>query len=149
MQLHKIHKNKVLEFFVASTNTHILIPLSSESISAGFPSPAQDFSEHSIDLNLALIRNPSSTFFSRVSGDSMKDIGIHDGDLLVVDKSLEPVDNKIAVCFIDGEFTLKRINIEDDYCLLMPANDNYKPIKVNEDNDFVIWGIVTYVIKEF
>ena len=149
MKLRRLHKSKFLEFYSASTDVSIDRPMFSDGISAGFPSPAQDFSEHPIDLNLALLKNPASTFFSKVSGDSMKDIGIHDGDLLIIDKSLEPVDGKIAVCFIDGEFTLKRIKIDKDFCWLEPANENYKPIKVTEDNDFIVWGIVTFVIKEF
>ncbi len=77
----------------------------------------------------------------------MKDAGIDDGDLLVIDKSLEPKNGKIAVCFVDGEFTIKRIKIEKDCCWLMPANDKYKPIQVTADNDFLIWGIVVHVIK--
>ena len=149
MKLRQLHKSKLLEFFTPYTSSSVNIPLFEGGVSAGFPSPAQDFSEHSIDLNLALIKNPVSTFFTRVSGDSMKDLGIFNGDLLVIDKSLDPIDGKIAVCFIDGEFTLKRISLEKESCWLMPANDNYKPIKVTEENDFIVWGIVTYSIKEF
>ena len=149
MKLRRLHKTELLEFYSASTEVNIEIPVFEDGVSAGFPSPAQDFSEHSIDLNLALLKNPASTFFSRVSGDSMKDLGIHDGDLLVVDKSLEPDDGKIAVCYIDGDFTLKNIKIEKEIVWLVPANKNYKPIKVTKDNDFIVWGIVTFVIKEF
>ena len=149
MKLRRLYKSNLLEFFTASTDVSIERPLFDGGVSAGFPSPAQDFSEHSIDLNLALLKNPASTFFTRVSGDSMKDIGIHDGDLLVIDKSLNPENNKIAVCFIDGEFTLKKIKLEKDSCWLIPANENYSPIKVTEENDFIVWGIVTFVIKEF
>jgi DNA polymerase V len=79
----------------------------------------------------------------------MQDEGIDDGDIMIIDKSLEPQDGKIAVCFIDGEFTVKKIKIEKDACYLIPANTNYKPIKVTEDNEFLIWGMVTYVIKKF
>jgi DNA polymerase V len=110
------------------------------------PSRDGDGSGHS--LNRHLIKHPSSTFYGRVKGDSMKDAGIHDGDLLVIDKSLEAADDKIAVCYIDGEFTLKRIKLDKNCCWLMPANDAYQPIKVSEDNDFMIWGIVTHVIKK-
>ena len=149
MKLTRLHKTELLEFYTASTDASVEIPVFEGGVSAGFPSPAQDFSEHSIDLNLALLKNPASTFFSRVSGDSMKDLGIHDGDLLVVDKSLEPVDEKIAVCYIDGDFTLKKIKIEKDVVWLVPGNENYEPIKVTEENNFVVWGIVTFVIKEF
>lgn len=117
-------------------------------VKAGFPSPAEDFTELSIDLNLSLLKNPEATFFARVNGDSMEDMNIQNGDLLVIDKSREPVDGKVAVCYLDGEFTLKTIKIEKDFCWLMPANPKYKPIKVTSDNDFIIWGVVTFVIKE-
>lgn len=149
MKLKRLHKTKNFEFFTASGKTEMEIPFVEQGIKAGFPSPAEDFSETSIDLNIELLKNPASTFFSRVSGDSMQDVGISDGDLLVIDKSLEPKDGKIAVCYIDGEFTLKKIKIEKDFCWLVPANKNYKPIKVTAENDFLVWGIVTYVIKSF
>jgi len=145
----KIHSSASIDFYSAMTDTELLIPMAAEGISAGFPSPAQDFLDGSIDLNKELIRNPSSTFYGRVKGDSMKDLGIHEGDLLVIDKSLEPCNGKIAVCYIDGEFTMKRIKIENDCCWLIPANDAYKPIKVTEENDFLIWGVVVHVIKSF
>lgn len=149
MKLRKINTSKTLEFYTASTETMMELPFVDGGVKAGFPSPAADFTEISIDLNIELLRNPSSTFFCRVSGDSMQDLGICDGDLLVIDKSLETVNGKVAVCYIDGEFTLKRIKIEKDCCWLMPANKNYKPIKVTEDNEFIVWGIVTYAIKSF
>ncbi len=149
MILRRLHKTKNFEFFTATAKTKIEIPFVEQGIKAGFPSPAEDFSEVSIDLNVELLKNPASTFFSRVSGDSMQDVGISDGDLLVIDKSLEAKNGKIAVCFIDGEFTLKKIKIEKDFCWLIPANKNYKPIKVTAENDFLVWGIVTYVIKSF
>ena len=125
------------------------LPLAPTGISAGFPSPAGDYMELSIDLNKELIRNPASTFYGRVSGCSMQDIGIEDGDLLVIDKSLPPQDGSIAVCFIDGEFTLKKIKTEKSRLWLMPANKKYSPILVTEDNHFLVWGIVTYTIKKF
>jgi DNA polymerase V len=77
----------------------------------------------------------------------MIDAGINNGDLLIVDKSLDPTDGKIAVCFIDGEFTVKRLKVEKDFCWLLPENESYKPIKVTAENDFIVWGIVVYVIK--
>lgn len=149
MILRRINKTPYLEVFSASVETHIKLPYIEEGVKAGFPSPAEDFMEVSIDLNKELLKNPSATFFCRVSGDSMQDIGISDGDLLIVDKSLEPQDNKIAVCFIDGEFTLKQIKIDTDCCWLMPANKNYKPIKVTTENEFIVWGIVTHTIKSY
>ncbi len=149
MKLRRLHTTPVLEFFTASTDVAISLPFMESPVSAGFPSPAEDFSELSIDLNHELLKNPSATFFCRVNGDSMCDIGINNGDLLVVDKSLEPKSGKIAVCFVDGEFTLKKIELEKDCCWLIPANENYKKIKVTEENEFMIWGIVTYAIKAF
>jgi DNA polymerase V len=122
-------------------------PFIDQGISAGFPSPAQDFIDLSIDLNKELIKHPSSTFFGRVKGSSMIDAGINNGDLLIVDKSLNPTDGKIAVCFIDGEFTVKRLKVEKECCWLLPENESYEPLKVTAENDFIVWGIVVYVIK--
>lgn len=145
----KTIKSTNINFYVPDTSTEQEIPLFSSGIEAGFPSPADDFIDLSIDLNREFIKNPSSTFYGRVNGDSMKDLGIHNSDLLIIDKSLEPQDGKIAVCFIDGEFTVKTIKFEKDCCWLVPANDKYKPIQVTEDNEFIIWGIVIHVIKSF
>ncbi|MDD5570229.1 MAG: translesion error-prone DNA polymerase V autoproteolytic subunit [Bacteroidales bacterium] len=148
MKATKIKSTKTIDFYSVDTTTVIKIPMVSGKISAGFPSPADDYLDITIDLNKELIKNPSSTFLGRVKGLSMKDAGISDGDVLVVDKSLEPGNNKIAVCFINGEFTLKKIKIEKKEVFLMPANENFKPLKITEENDFMIWGIVTYVIKK-
>jgi DNA polymerase V len=124
------------------------VPLAGSGISAGFPSPAEEYMEAGIDLNRELIRNPSATFFGRVKGFSMKDAGISEGDVLVIDKSLEPRNGAVAVCFVDGEFTVKRIQVEKDGIVLLPANDAYKSIRITEENDFMVWGIVTWVIKK-
>ena len=145
--LRKLHQTKTIEIYSALTDTKLKLPYAEQGISAGFPSPADDFLDISIDLNKELIKNPSATFYGRVKGDSMKDAGLVNGDLLIIDKSLEPLDNKIAVCFIDGEFTVKRIKLEADVIWLIAENKDYKPIKVTADNEFVIWGIVTTVIK--
>lgn len=147
MKLLKLHQTTTLEIYTADTSTSICLPLVDNGISAGFPSPADDFLDISIDLNKEFIKNPSSTFYGRVRGDSMINAGLNTGDLLIIDKSLEPIDNKIAVCFIDGEFTVKRIKIEKDIIWLVAENEKYQPIKVTSDNDFIIWGIVTTVIK--
>lgn len=140
-------EKKALEIFRAEVNTELSLPIADEGIKAGFPSPAQDFMDLAIDLNKELVRHPASTFYGRVRGDSMQDAGVYDGDILIIDKSLEPRSGDIAVCYIDGEFTIKYIKIEKNVIWLQPANDNYKPIKVTIDNDFVIWGIVTYCIQ--
>lgn len=147
MKLLKLHQTNTLEIYSADTTTNISLPLVDSGISAGFPSPADDFLDISIDLNKELIKNPSTTFYGRVKGDSMINAGLDSGDLLIIDKSLEPVNNKIAVCFIDGEFTVKRIKIDKEVVWLVAENEKYKPIKVTADNDFIIWGIVTTVIK--
>lgn len=141
-------KKKNIEIYSAETETELALPVADEGIKAGFPSPAQDFMDVAIDLNKELVKHPSSTFYGRVKGDSMIDAGIFDGDLLIIDKSLEPHNGDMAVCFIDGEFTLKYIKIEEKVIWLIPANKNYQPIKVTEANDFLIWGIVTYSIKK-
>ena len=145
----KTIKSRNIDFYVPDISSKLEVPLFSSGIEAGFPSPADDFIDLSIDLNKEFIKNPSSTFYGRVNGDSMKDLGIHNSDLLIIDKSLEPQDGKIAVCFIDGEFTVKTIKLEKDCCWLVPANDKYKPIQVTDDNEFIIWGIVIHVIKSF
>ena len=119
-----------------------------QGISAGFPSPADDFKEIRISLDKELVNNKESTFYARVSGNSMEDAGISDGDLLVVDKSLEAKNNKIAVCFLDGEFTVKRIKKEKEKIYLLPENKKYEPIELRESNELIIWGVVEYVIKK-
>lgn len=141
------YMNSKLIIHPASTTLELRLPVVTSGISAGFPSPAMDFIDVSIDLNKHLIKHPSSTFYGRVKGHSMKEAGIYDGDLLVIDKSLPPKNNQIAVCYVDGDFTIKRISVHEGYCWLLPENKSYKPIKITSDNDFQIWGVVTYVIK--
>lgn len=143
-----INKDQKLTFFLPDFESELRIPFITEGVSAGFPSPAADFMEANIDLNKELSENPLATFYIRVKGNSMIDAGINDKDVLVVDRSLEPRNNAIAICFIDGEFTVKRIQVEKDCLYLLPENPNYAPIKVTEENQFIIWGMVTYVIKK-
>jgi DNA polymerase V len=119
-------------------------------VKAGFPSPAEDIREK-LDLIKLLVRHKASTFFFRVSGVSMIDAAMDEGDIIIVDRAVEPYNNCKAVCFIDGEYTVKRIEILDDKIRLMPANElntKYKPIEVTEENSFMVWGVVTYVIKK-
>lgn len=144
----KLHNGNHIDIFSANTQTEVVLPVLETGISAGFPSPAMDFIDASIDLNRHLIKHPSATFFGRVKGDSLKNAGISDGDLLVIDRSLEPTNGKIAVCYIDGEFTAKRIRISAKELFLVPENEKYPPIRVTQDNTFLIWGIVTHVIKD-
>ena len=167
-----------------------MIQMALEGIHAGFPSPAQDYMSGVIDLNKELVRHPEATFYGRVVGDSMIDAGINEGDVLVIDKSLEPSEGDMCVCFIDGEFALKFVSFHDPFAAgtaggsfagagglgsspdrrgavreirkapvsynilgrrdiwLLPANPKYKPIHIQEGNDFSIWGVVTYVIHK-
>jgi len=143
----KLHTGNSIDIFSANTETELILPFVDSGISAGFPSPALDFVDLSIDLNKHLIKHPSATFYGRVKGVSLKNAGIDNGDLLIIDRSLEPTNGKIAVCFIDGEFTAKRIKISKNEVWLIPENDNYQAIKISEENNLLIWGIVTHVIK--
>lgn len=123
-------------------------------VKAGFPSPAGDFIFDTIDLNRELIKDPDTTFLARVSGNSMKDMRIYDGDLILIDRSIPPTNGKIAVCYIDGEFTLKRLKIikkdgQIDKIFLCPENDAFEAIEVSPENDFLIWGILTYAITKY
>lgn len=149
MKLKNLHNTKVFDFYTPDYSTELELPFVDVGISAGFPSPADDFIELSIDLNKTLIKNKDTTFFAKVKGHSMKNAGINDGDLLVIDRSLAAQNNKIAVCQIDGEFTVKRVKIEENVIWLIAENEDYKPIKVTEENELMIWGIVIHSIKTF
>ena len=119
-------------------------------VKAGFPSPAEDIREK-LDLIKLLVRHKASTFFFRVSGVSMVDAAMDEGDIIIVDRAIDPYDNCKAVCYIDGEYTVKRVEMGNNRVRLMPANElntSYKPIEVTAENDFIIWGVVTYTIKK-
>ena len=152
MQSKRYYKSKMkkekLRFLKPKKENSIGQWLVEQGISAGFPSPADDFKEVRISLDKELVKNKEATFYARVSGDSMIGAGLDDGDLLVIDRSLSPENGKIAICFIDGDFTVKRIKKEKDKLYLMPENKKYKPIEISEDNELIIWGIVEYVIKK-
>ena len=139
-----------LHIFSADTSTILNLDFVDCGIKAGFPSPAQDNLTDSIDLNKELIRRKETTFLARVSGNSLMEAGINDGDLVVIDKSLEVKDGDFVVAFIDGEFTLKefRRDEENNCAWLIPHNKQFEPIKVTEENDFMIWGVLTYTIKQ-
>lgn len=122
--------------------------MAQDGIHAGFPSPATDYMTQAIDLNKELVKHPAATFYGRVVGDSMIDAGVDEGDILVIDKSLEARDGDMAVCFVDGEFTLKYIHIQEDGIVLKPANPKYPEIEISEGVDFKMWGVVTYIIKK-
>ena len=115
-------------------------------VPAGFPSPAADYEEDRLDLNRYLIKNPAATFFIRVTGYSMMGAGIYSGDLLIVDRSLEPRDKSVVIAVIDGELTVKRIRIRKKKITLEPENENYSVRQITEDTDFQVWGVVTNVV---
>ena len=125
------------------------IPLLKDSVSAGFPSPADDYTEENIDLNEHLISNPFSTFFLRVKGDSMINAGIKDKDLIIVDKSLIAKPGNIVIAMIDGEFTIKRLSIKNDELYLKAENNNYPDFRFKNHIDVQIWGVVIYSIHSY
>lgn len=136
-----------IDLFAADLSHPLPIPFAESGIQAGFPSPAEDCFGEDIDLNQLLVRHPAATFYGRVAGDSMIEDGIGPGDIIVVDRALEPADGDLALCCIDGEFTLKRVKFEKDRVWLIPANEMFDPILVTPDRQFEVWGVVTYTIK--
>lgn len=141
-------KPKNLQFYQPDIENSLSTTFIPGGIKAGFPSPAADFDESKISIDQIVVKNQATTFYAKASGNSMVNAGIDDGDILVIDRSLEPSNFKIAVCYIDGEFTVKRIKIDKTGTYLQPENDAYNPIKIIEENELIIWGIVTYVIKK-
>ncbi|HIA85661.1 MAG TPA: translesion error-prone DNA polymerase V autoproteolytic subunit [Candidatus Marinimicrobia bacterium] len=148
MQLYRINNTSTLDFYSSATTADIKVPLYASAVSAGFPSPADDYLELSLDLNKYLIKHPAATFYVRVKGDSMINAGIHDGDLLIVDKSVEPENDDVVVCVINGEFTVKRLKKVNGEIYLIPENSHYQAVKISENMDFQVWGVVTYTIHQ-
>lgn len=137
---------KISDVFGFHKTTEEYIPLFSSTVPAGFPSPAEDFVEDTLDLNEYMVHHPAATFFVRVSGNSMINAGIHQDDILVVDRALKASNNSIAIVALNGELTVKRVSLEKEKLFLMPENPTYSPIEVTPDEQFDIWGIVTHVI---
>ena len=131
---------------VSQTSKPVLIPLYESRIAAGFPSPASDYEEGQIDLNDMLIRHPAATFLVRVQGESMLGAGIHPNDILVVDRSLTPAHGRIVIAVVDGELTVKRLHKTHNQVILMPENDAFSPLHISEQQNFMVWGVVTSVI---
>lgn len=125
----------------------LVLPFYLHRIPAGFPSPADDYIESGLDLNDLLVRNPAATFMVRVSGDSMIGVGIHDGDILVVDRSETAVHGKIVVAALDGEMTVKRLHLRGGQCRLVPENKVFQPIQVGTEQDLQVWGVVVGVVR--
>ena len=123
-----------------------------EGLKAGFPSPAEDYNHETLDFNRDLIRNPEATFYGKVEGDSMIEAGINDGDIAVIDRSIEAQDGDIVVGYINDEFTIKYLDLhhrKDGYIELRPANKDFKPIRIDADDDFEVWGVVIWTIKRW
>lgn len=125
------------------------IPLMNSTISAGFPSPAGDYREEKLDLSRYLVSHPAATYFLRVRGDSMKDAGILDGDILIVDRSLSPQNRSIVIAELNGELTVKRLKRENGQTFLVAANENYHPILVRPEDDFAVWGVVSGSFRSY
>ena len=143
-----INSNNKLAFYAIGDSKLSEIPMYGDAVSAGSPSPAQDYLDMDLNLHDFLVQNPADTFCVRAIGDSMIDANIQSGDVMVVDKSLEPSNNDIVLAVLDGEFTVKHIRKSEGELYLMPANENYKPIKITEDVDFKVWGVVTFIIQK-
>jgi DNA polymerase V len=141
-------KLTVTEIYSFEKRTKLPLPLAMASVPAGFPSPADDYMDKKLDLNEFLIQHPSATFFVRVKGESMIQAGINSGDILIVDRALEPSQNKIVIAAVDGELTVKRIHKEEDKLYLVAENPEFKLIEITPEQSLTIWGVVTYVIHK-
>jgi len=140
---------KIVEIFKVDIAAKQALPLYLSRIKAGFPSPADDYLDKKLDLNEFLIKHPTSTFFVKVKGDSMINAGIHSGDILIVDRSAEPKNNKIVVAVVNGDFTVKRVQKRGAKLFLVAENPDYQPLEISESADFEIWGVVLHVIHSF
>ena len=132
-------------------NKELKLPIA-EGLKAGFPSPAEDYSHETLDFNRDLIHNPESTFYGKVEGDSMIEAGICNNDIAVIDRSIEPRDGDVVVGYVNGEFTIKYLDLrhkKDGYIELRPANKDFKPIRITEEDNFEIWGVVIWTIKHW
>ena len=137
------------QIYKTVSNRKLHLELYPTSVNAGFPSPAEDHIDIGLDLNEYLVKHESSTFYIYVKGSSMINAGIYDGDLIIVDRSLEPRSNNIVLAVIDGEFTIKKIQKKNNTIYLMPDNKDYNPILINDNMDFQVWGVITHCIHHF
>ena len=148
MYLKYLRKSNGLEVFSIDQETSLDIPFSHNQVPAGFPSPAQDYIDLDLDLHNYLVKNPSSTFCVRVTGESMRDAGINSGDIMLVDRSLDPKNRSIVLAVVDNEFTVKRVNVSEEGLFLMPENADFNPIKITSEMNFQVWGVITYIIHK-
>ena len=145
--MNRIHVSKEFSFYSVGEKT-IDVPFYQSNVPAGFPSPAENFMDLDLSLQDYLVQNPSATFCVRVTGDSMKNAGISSGDVMIIDRSLEPKNNTIVLAVLDGEFTVKRIQKKADELFLKPENKDFKAIQITEEMNFQVWGVVTHIIHK-
>ncbi|MBX9805339.1 MAG: translesion error-prone DNA polymerase V autoproteolytic subunit [Alphaproteobacteria bacterium] len=150
----KTNKNRfkfepMLQEWGPINSSNLNLPLFESRVSAGFPSPADDREEDSLDLNQHLIQHPAATFFVRASGESMINAGINNNDILIVDRSLEPKHGDIIIAALNGELTVKRLHLKGKMVTLMPDNPDYPAIEITEEINFLIWGVVTSVVHQY
>ena len=146
-KLNRIHVSKEFSFYSVGEKT-IDVPFYQSNVPAGFPSPAENFMDLDLSLQDYLVQNPSATFCVRVTGDSMKNAGISSGDVMIIDRALEPKNNTIVLAVLDGEFTVKRIQKKADELFLKPENKDFKAIQITEEMNFQVWGVVTHIIHK-
>ncbi|MDA7768319.1 translesion error-prone DNA polymerase V autoproteolytic subunit [Flavobacteriales bacterium] len=148
MKFKYLNTSKKLQFYAIEEASFDEITLYGDSVPAGFPSPADDYLDMDLNLHDYLVQHPSATFCVRAIGDSMVDAGIQSSDVMVIDRALTPKNNDIILAVVNGEFTVKRIKKSEDELYLMPANENYKPMKITEEMNFQVWGVVTFIIHK-
>ena len=148
MKLKYLNTNEKLVFYSLDNVKLGEVPLFGHSVPAGFPSPAEDYLDMDLNLHEYLVQNPAATFCVRVVGDSMLEANIRSGDVMVVDRALDPINNSIVLAVLDGDFTVKRIRKNKNDLYLMPANENYQPLKITKEMDFQVWGVVTFIIHK-
>ena len=146
MEKKNMAKVKILSQVADNELTTKTTPMFTEQVAAGFPSPADDYLEGNLDLNKYLIQHPVATYFVRVTGDSMIGAGIHSGDILIVDRSLEPSNRRVVIAIVNGELTVKRLIRKNGKVILMPENERFQPIEIKDETDLEVWGVVTSVI---
>ena len=148
MKIRNLHKGKDCSFYTLKQLQLDEIKLAEPMVPAGFPSPADDFVEMELNIHDYIVKNKDATFCVKVEGTSMTKADIHSGDILIVDRSLEPEHHNIVLAVIDGEFTVKRLAVNDGNLYLSPENDNFAPIKITEEMDFLVWGVITHIIHK-
>ncbi len=148
MKFKFLNTNKDLIFYSIEDASLGDVPLFGDAVPAGFPSPADDYLDMDLNLHDYLVQNPSATFCVKAIGDSMIDAGIESSDVMVIDRALTPKNNDIILAVVEGEFTVKRIKKSNDELYLMPANENYRPMKITTEMNFQVWGVVTFIIHK-